>query len=332
MDIVIACFVIVVVTSIASSKTKNILCFTARYRGYYYDNETGYYYIQSRYYDPDLGRFISADSFNYIDTSTPLSVNAYAYCANNPLIYTDSTGCDFTWDTILKILKMSITLDFMFPEFRFTPIKHKTPNMTPSRKPNTTIFNCDNLTATIATVITEIFACLDLQEIVQKLEKEYNIKIDFSFNNFYEYFEQKVSIYRTAFDVGVKGIDIPAKGFAANFSSYLSSFSGFLGLFRNDMPDYLSAAFAALPYEINTLNDYSGRYLSPFGSFFMTLYDTIIGGIIDLGSYFISLVSPLTSVIFGIFADDLYNTDDVRKKAEFWAYNWYYIYVYYRFK
>ncbi len=227
---------------------------------------------------------------------------------------------------------MSITLDFMFPEFRFTPIKHKTPNMTPSRKPNTTIFNCDNLTATIATVITEIFACLDLQEIVQKLEKEYNIKIDFSFNNFYEYFEQKVSIYRTAFDVGVKGIDIPAKGFAANFSSYLSSFSGFLGLFRNDMPDYLSAAFAALPYEINTLNDYSGRYLSPFGSFFMTLYDTIIGGIIDLGSYFISLVSPLTSVVFGIFADDLYNTDDVRKKAEFWAYNWYYIYVFYRFK
>ena len=162
-----------------------------RYRGYYYDNETGYYYLQSRYYDPTLGRFISADSFNYIDTSTPLSVNAYAYCANNPLIYTDSTGCDFTWDTIFKILKMSITLDFMFPEFRFTPIKHKTPNMTPSRKPNTTIFNCDNLTATIATVITEIFACLDLQEIVQKLEKEYNIKIDFSFNNFYEYLNKR---------------------------------------------------------------------------------------------------------------------------------------------
>lgn len=37
----------------------NPLC----YRGYYYDNETGYYYLQSRYYDPDLGRFISADDF-----------------------------------------------------------------------------------------------------------------------------------------------------------------------------------------------------------------------------------------------------------------------------
>ena len=40
-----------------------------RYRGYYYDDETGYYYLQSRYYDPELGRFISADDFEYIDTS-----------------------------------------------------------------------------------------------------------------------------------------------------------------------------------------------------------------------------------------------------------------------
>ena len=64
-----------------------------RYRGYYYDNETGYYYLQSRYYDPELGRFISADDFSYIDASEKFSINAYAYCANNPLIYTDPTGC-----------------------------------------------------------------------------------------------------------------------------------------------------------------------------------------------------------------------------------------------
>lgn len=37
-----------------------------RYRGYYYDTETGYYYLQSRYYDPGLGRFISADDFAYV--------------------------------------------------------------------------------------------------------------------------------------------------------------------------------------------------------------------------------------------------------------------------
>ncbi len=63
-----------------------------RYRGYYYDNETGYYYLQSRYYDPDLGRFISADDFNYLNTNNKLSINAYIYCNNNPISKYDSAG------------------------------------------------------------------------------------------------------------------------------------------------------------------------------------------------------------------------------------------------
>ncbi len=77
-----------------------------RYRGYYYDNKTGYYYPQSRYYDPGLGRFISADSFNYIDTSTPLSVNAYAYCANNPLIYSDPKGNAYVSDVGVSVAEI----------------------------------------------------------------------------------------------------------------------------------------------------------------------------------------------------------------------------------
>ena len=63
-----------------------------RYRGYYYDNETGYYYLQSRYYDPDLGRFISADDFSYVDTSHKLNVNAYSYCWNSPIALEDAEG------------------------------------------------------------------------------------------------------------------------------------------------------------------------------------------------------------------------------------------------
>ena len=63
-----------------------------RYRGYYYDEETGMYYLQSRYYDPDLCRFISADSFDYIKADNPLTVNAYIYCINNPLNYEDPEG------------------------------------------------------------------------------------------------------------------------------------------------------------------------------------------------------------------------------------------------
>ena len=61
-----------------------------RYRGYYYDNETGFYYLQSRYYDPETGRFISADGL--VDQSSVLGYNLFAYCRNNPVNMTDTTG------------------------------------------------------------------------------------------------------------------------------------------------------------------------------------------------------------------------------------------------
>ena len=68
--------------------TKNPL----RYRGYYYDNETGLYYLQSRYYSPDLCRFISPDDFDYINNSSMLYLNAYAYCYNNAVSLSDAEG------------------------------------------------------------------------------------------------------------------------------------------------------------------------------------------------------------------------------------------------
>ncbi len=62
-----------------------------RYRGYYYDTETGFYYLQSRYYDPVTGRFLNADG--YINANGDLiGFNMYAYCSNNPMMYTDPTG------------------------------------------------------------------------------------------------------------------------------------------------------------------------------------------------------------------------------------------------
>ena len=55
-----------------------------RYRGYYYDTETGLYYLQSRYYDPETGRFINADEF--VSTGQGiLGNNMFAYCGNNPV-------------------------------------------------------------------------------------------------------------------------------------------------------------------------------------------------------------------------------------------------------
>lgn len=63
-----------------------------RYRGYYYDSETGMYYIQSRYYDPDLCRFISADDFENLSTNKKQLTNTYLYCFNNPIMYIDYNG------------------------------------------------------------------------------------------------------------------------------------------------------------------------------------------------------------------------------------------------
>jgi RHS repeat-associated protein len=63
-----------------------------RYRGYYYDIETGLYYLQSRYYDPEAGRFISQDDVSYIDSEHINGLNLYAYCLNNPVCYSDPSG------------------------------------------------------------------------------------------------------------------------------------------------------------------------------------------------------------------------------------------------
>ena len=63
-----------------------------RYRGYYWDDEAGLYYLNTRWYDPEVGRFISPDSVNYLDPETLNGLNLYAYCLNNPVMYVDPTG------------------------------------------------------------------------------------------------------------------------------------------------------------------------------------------------------------------------------------------------
>ncbi|MFR2514470.1 MAG: RHS repeat-associated core domain-containing protein, partial [Oscillospiraceae bacterium] len=57
-----------------------------RYRGYYYDSETGFYYLQSRYYDPENHRFINADVYTSTDSSDAIACNMFAYCQNNPVM------------------------------------------------------------------------------------------------------------------------------------------------------------------------------------------------------------------------------------------------------
>ncbi len=62
-----------------------------RYRGYVYDQETGLYYLQSRYYNPQVGRFINADAFASTGQGV-LGCNMFAYCLNNPVNASDPSG------------------------------------------------------------------------------------------------------------------------------------------------------------------------------------------------------------------------------------------------
>ena len=64
-----------------------------RYRGYRYDADTGFYYLQSRYYDPAICRFINEDEYSDTDDGL-LGFNMFAYCMNNPMNRTDPDG---TW-------------------------------------------------------------------------------------------------------------------------------------------------------------------------------------------------------------------------------------------
>ena len=66
-----------------------------RYRSYYFDQDLGIYYLRSRWYSPELRRFLSPDSPKALlqqASKSELLLNRYSYCANNPIAYTDSTG------------------------------------------------------------------------------------------------------------------------------------------------------------------------------------------------------------------------------------------------
>ena len=72
-----------------------------RYRGYFYDEETDLYYLQTRYYDPETGRFISQDDVSYLDPDSINGLNLYAYCGNNPVNYLDPNGNAEWWQWLI---------------------------------------------------------------------------------------------------------------------------------------------------------------------------------------------------------------------------------------
>ena len=82
-----------------------------RYRGYYYDSETGLYYLQSRYYDPAVKRFINADDSNILldDQGNILQYNLFAYCFDNPVNMYDEDG-HYAASLTKRALSLGVTM------------------------------------------------------------------------------------------------------------------------------------------------------------------------------------------------------------------------------
>ena len=80
-------------SSVPTTEQLQALAIPFRYRGYMYDQETGFYYLNSRYYDPAMHKFLNADSISFLGANSDLiGYNLYAYCSNNPVMYSDPSG------------------------------------------------------------------------------------------------------------------------------------------------------------------------------------------------------------------------------------------------
>ena len=76
------------------------------YKDYYYDKDLELYYLQTRYYDPTVCRFISPDSIEYLDPSSINGLNLYCYCMNNPIMFVDPSGHAPWWSWALSGLQL----------------------------------------------------------------------------------------------------------------------------------------------------------------------------------------------------------------------------------
>ena len=154
-----------------------------RYRGYYYDTETGWYYLQSRYYDPTVGRFLNADSvvtFQLLLTSRP-QCNLYSYCWNNYVNWVDNDG---VWPTAnYTKTKNFISLEIVVPwkdiEIYFKARSYVTAviGIIACFIPDATVSKVIGVAAGIDSIVSSI-----ISEVIAEKKSGKSIRIGISFN------------------------------------------------------------------------------------------------------------------------------------------------------
>ena len=73
------------------------------------DTETAFYYVSSRYYDPEIGRFINADAVDLLGANGDFaSLNLFTYCGNNPVTRKDAGG--YAWETVFDIISLGTSI------------------------------------------------------------------------------------------------------------------------------------------------------------------------------------------------------------------------------
>ena len=115
-----------------------------RYRSYYYDSETGYYHLKSRYYSPEVGRFLNADGIINANNDV-LGNNLFVYCSNNPISFCDPSGC----------YMISIPAEGTGPFEIITDPGEPDPNLDGSRAGNTYTFKPKNIASNIGKAIAK---------------------------------------------------------------------------------------------------------------------------------------------------------------------------------
>ena len=155
-----------------------------RYRGYYYDSETGYYYLQSRYYDPGLKRFINADEpmlITELAKASALGGNLFAYCWNNAVNMVDYEGA---WPTAaLKKTSNFISLEMKFPwkdielYFKNRSFKMAVIGIIVCFIPDPTVSKALGVSAGIDSIISGVIG-----DVIAKKKSGKSIRIGFSFN------------------------------------------------------------------------------------------------------------------------------------------------------